>query len=122
MWKRSGCGKRSRVWTFYVKDELDWTEFSYAIAVMDRTGGWIEGRGDEDGSLIERKIVASMWMYTTAVICKGQKHIDVFRKPEKELDYRNDQQGMYALAGGSRVGFRILIGIARNYSLGGFEL
>ena len=43
------------LWTNYVRNELDWglpfqrnMEFSHAAAVMDRTGGWEEGKEEEN--------------------------------------------------------------------------
>ena len=51
-----------QVWISYVEDDFDLanliqtkTEFSYAMAVMDRVGGWMEGGINEDGSQICRK-------------------------------------------------------------------
>ena len=45
--------------------------FSYAIAVMDRIGGWEEGD--------EQKNWASLWIYTKAVACNEQRHVQTFR-------------------------------------------
>ena len=65
-------------WTSYVKDDFDLissthtkAEFSYAIAVLDRVGGWIDG--DEEGSQIEARFAASLWIYTKAVILQWTK-------------------------------------------------
>ena len=51
-------GILAQVQTSHVQDEFGLTnliqtkaEFSYVIAVMDRIDGWIEGRGNEVGSL-----------------------------------------------------------------------
>ena len=60
-----------------VKDEFDVAnliltnaQFSYAMAVMDRIGGRIEGGRDADGSQIGGRLAASK-----AVICDGEKHM-----------------------------------------------
>ena len=90
----------TQVWTSYVKDEFDLThliqteaQYSYAVAIMDRIGDWIEDGRSEDGSQIGVRLAASMWIYTKAVICNGHEHMDVFRNRNK---VRGD--GMYANA------------------------
>ena len=64
----------TQVWKLYVKDELDVTnlvqteaQFSYAMAVMYRIGGWIEGGGihvggRQDGSQIGGRLAACIWV------------------------------------------------------------
>ena len=73
--------KQSLLRTSCVKDEFDLTnliqtkaEFSYGIAVMDRNGGWIDGRNEEGRQFLGVECSASMWIYTKAVICNGQRH------------------------------------------------
>ena len=59
-------------------------EFSYAIAVMDRTGGLEEG--DEQENWVRTIFAASMWIYTKAVVgiitCKtvGSSNQGLLRK------------------------------------------
>ena len=52
-------------------------EFSYAIAVMYRIGGCNEA--DDEGSQIGAIFAASMWIYTKAVACNGQQHMENLR-------------------------------------------
>ena len=74
----------SQFWTCYAQDDFDLTnsirtnaEFSYAIAVMDRVGGWIDGA--EEGSQIGARFAASAWIYTKAVIGNEKRHMEAFR-------------------------------------------
>ena len=46
--------------------------FSYAVVVVDRIGGWEEGNERED------QMGASMCIYTNAVVCNGQRHMENF--------------------------------------------
>ena len=48
-------------------------EFSYAIAVMDKIGGW------EEEGWVGSKFAASMCIYTKAVICNGQDNMQEYR-------------------------------------------
>ena len=50
---------------------------------MDRIGGWNVGRRNEEGSLTRARFAASMWIYTEAVICSGQKNMEAFRRHKK---------------------------------------
>ena len=52
-------------------------KFSYAIPVMDRIGGWEEG--EEQESWVGTRFAASMWIYTKAVVCNGQSHMQNFK-------------------------------------------
>ena len=61
-------------WKSFVDDKFDLenviqkeAEFSCAIAVMDKIGGW------EEETWVGSRFPASMWMYTKAVICNGQQ-------------------------------------------------
>ena len=76
----------TQAWTSYVKDEFDLAhliqtkaQVSYAITVMDRIGGWIEGGSTEGGSQIGGRLAASIWIYTRAVTFNGQTYMDGFR-------------------------------------------
>ena len=51
-------------------------EFSYAVAVMDKFGGWEEGNEREDQ--IGARFGASMWIHTKAVVCTGPRHMENF--------------------------------------------
>ena len=69
-----------QVWTSYVKDEFDLVhlfqtkaEISFAIAIMDRIDGWVEGR-EPDG-----RLAACIWIFSWAVRCNGQNYVDVSR-------------------------------------------
>ena len=82
------CGGRgyekrilAQFWASFVKDELDLANsiqtkaaVSYAAAVMDKIGVWIVG--DEEGSQIGASFPARLWVYTKAVICNGQQHVE----------------------------------------------
>ena len=48
-------------------------EFSYAIAGMDRIGGWEEEEGEQE-NWVGPRFPASMWMCTKAVVCNGRNH------------------------------------------------
>ena len=70
-------------WVSCVKDEFNLinliqTEagFSYAIAVMDRLGGWEEGNQQSN---LGARLTASTWMYTEAVVCNGQMVMETFK-------------------------------------------
>ena len=52
--------------------------FSYAIAAMDKVGGWEDEEGEQENWLGPR-LAASMWIYTKAVVCNGQKHMQNLR-------------------------------------------
>ena len=65
-------------WTSNVRNELDGgslfhtnTEFFHAVAVMDKFGGWEEEKEDEHQ--IGARLVACMWIYTTAAISLRQR-------------------------------------------------
>ena len=84
---------RTQVWTSYVKDAFHLTNliqtkggFSYAILVMDRIGGWNEGRRYEDGSQIGGRLAANMWTSNKAVIRIGEKAHVCLQKIGKVLD------------------------------------
>ena len=71
------------LWVAYVKNEFDAglpfqtiAELSYAVAVMDKIGGWEEGsqREDQNGA----RFGANMWISTKAVVCNGQRHMENF--------------------------------------------
>ena len=69
-----------RAWKLYVKDERDVdmliktkAECSYALAIMDKIGGWIESGRNEAGSQVGVRRAASMCTYTKAFICNGHK-------------------------------------------------
>ena len=60
-------------WQSFVDDKCDLenaiqtkAEFSDAIAVMDKIGGW------EEGNWARSRFAACMWIYTKAVICNGE--------------------------------------------------
>ena len=70
----------AHVWTSNVKDEFGLAnlmqtqaEFTHAMKVMDRIGGWIERGRFEGGSQIGGRLTASE---TGAVIYNGQNHMD----------------------------------------------
>ena len=44
---------------------------------MDRIGGWEEG--NELGNWVGAGFAARMWVYTTAVVCNGQRNMQSFR-------------------------------------------
>ena len=44
--------------------------------VMDKIGGWEEGNEQEDQ--IEARFGASVWIYTKALVCNGQRNMDSF--------------------------------------------
>ena len=48
-------------------------EFSYAIAVMDKIGGW------EEENSVGSRFAANMWIWTKAVICNGQNRMQNYR-------------------------------------------
>ena len=48
-------------------------EFSFSIAVMDKIGGWEEGAEQEN--CVGAEFVASIWIFSTAVVCNGQSHM-----------------------------------------------
>ena len=48
-------------------------EFSYAIEVMDRIGGWEEEEGEQE-NWVGPSFAASMWIYTKAVVCRAKPH------------------------------------------------
>ena len=52
--------------------------FSHAIAVMDRIGGWEEEEGEQE-NWVGARFAASIWIYTKAVVCNGQSHMQNFR-------------------------------------------
>ena len=71
-------------WTYFVGDQFDLdtviqtkVEFSYAIAAMDRIGGWEEGKEQENWE--GARLAAIMWIYAKAVICNGHRHVQNFR-------------------------------------------
>ena len=70
-------------WVAHVKDELNVdlpfqtkAEFSYAMSVMDKIGGWDEG--DEQEDQIGERFGANLWIYTNAVSCIGQRNMEKF--------------------------------------------
>ena len=89
-WRRLRPKILTQVWMLHVKDETDVdklivkkTEFSYAMAIMDRIGGWSQHGRNEAGNQIGVSLAAIMWIYTKTVICNGQQHMDVFRNPKR---------------------------------------
>ena len=69
----------------FVEDKFDLenaiqtkAELSYAIAVMDRVGGWEEEDGEQE-NWVGPRFAASMWIYTKAVMCNVQNHMQNFR-------------------------------------------
>ena len=66
----------TQLWVCFVEDKFD-LEFSFAIAVMDRTGGWEEEEGEQEHWVGPR--VASMWVYTKAVVCNRQNHMHNYK-------------------------------------------
>ena len=64
-------------WQSFMEDKFDLenaiqkkAEFSYAIAVMDKIGGC------EEENWVGSRYAASMWIYTEAVLCNGQNHME----------------------------------------------
>ena len=56
--------------TFHTK-----ADFSNAVPVMDKIGGCDEcGQEDQIGA----EFGAGMWIYTKAVVCNGQRHMEQF--------------------------------------------
>ena len=49
-------------------------EFSHAIAVMDRMGGW------EEEDWVGSRFAASMWICTKAVLRNGQNDMQNYRR------------------------------------------
>ena len=73
-----------QVWASHVKEEFDLINaiqtkaaFSYATAVMDRIGGWEEG--DEQDNWVGARFAASIWIFTTYVVCNGHRNMQAFR-------------------------------------------
>ena len=71
-------------WTSFVEDTFDLDNaiqtkagFSHAIAVMDIIGGWEEG--DEQEKWVGAMFVASMWIFTKADVCNGQRHVQTIK-------------------------------------------
>ena len=69
-----------QLWQSFVDDKFDLenaiqteAEFSYAVGVMDKIVGW------EEVNRVESRFAASMWMYTKAVICNGQNHMQNYK-------------------------------------------
>ena len=65
-------------WTNYVRNELDWgsrnhsnMEFSYAVAVMDKFGGWEKRK--EDKNQIDARFGAFLWIFTKQLSRYGHK-------------------------------------------------
>ena len=76
-------------------------DLSYAIAVIDRIGGWVAGGRIEGGSKIGRGPAASMsCSHTNLQLSKSHVRI---QEPEKVFNYGNHQLGMYTSASKSRV-------------------
>ena len=48
-------------------------EFSYAIAVMDKIGGW------EEENRVRSRYAANMWIYTKSVTCNGENNMHNYR-------------------------------------------
>ena len=78
----------NQFWMSSVKDEFDLINaiqtkagFSCAIEIMDRIGSWEEG--DEQENWVGGRRVASMWVYTKAVVCNGQRNMQTFRVNKK---------------------------------------
>ena len=46
-------------------------EFSYALVVMDKIGGWEEGDGQEEW--VCSRCSASVWIYTKAAVCNAKE-------------------------------------------------
>ena len=68
-------------WVAFVKDEFDVgslihteAEFSYAVAVMDKIGGWEERNEQEDQN--GARFGASMWINIITVVCNGQRRME----------------------------------------------
>ena len=49
-------------------------EFLFAIAVIDRIGGWEEEEGEQE-NCVGPRFSASMWVCTIAVVCHWQNHM-----------------------------------------------
>ena len=80
---------RETILVFFVEDKFDLdnaiqtkAEFSYAIAVMDKTGGWEEEEGKQE-NWVGPIFAASMWIFTKAVVCNGQNHMQNYRTFKK---------------------------------------
>ena len=70
-------------WVSFVEDKCDLdnaiqtkAEFSYATAVMGRIGGWEKEECEQENWV---RFAGSIWIYTTAVVCNGQSHMQNFR-------------------------------------------
>ena len=110
----------TQVWTPHVKEEFDvghpiqtTEEFSYAIAVVDRIGGWIEGGRIEDGNQIGGRLAACKWIYPKGSHLQWAKLHGRIQDQEKVFDYGSHQVGLYKTAGSSRVDFRVSRGSTR---------
>ena len=57
---------------FGLDDAIQTKEFSNAIAVMDRIGGWEEG--GEQENWVGARFAASIWIHTKAAVCNGESH------------------------------------------------
>ena len=66
-------------------------EFSYAIAVMGKIGGWEEEEGEQD-NWVSPRFDASMWIYTKAVVYNGENHMQNFRIFLSSRPYRCRKQ------------------------------
>ena len=70
-----------------VKDDLDKVglpiqtkaEFSCAVTVIDKIGGWEDGKQED---LIGARLGASVWICTKALVCNGQRNMEHFRMNE----------------------------------------
>ena len=72
-------------WVSLVEDKCDLynaistkAEFSYATALMGRIGGWEEEECEQE-NWVGARFAGIIWIYTRAVVCNGQSHMQNFR-------------------------------------------
>ena len=89
--KRTRENVVKQFWVSFVEDKFDLdnaiqtkAEFSYAIAVMDKTEGWEEEEGKQE-NWVGPIFAASMWIFRKAVVCNGQNHMQNYRTSKKGL-------------------------------------
>ena len=81
--ERATCRREhvlKQFWQSFVDDRLDRgnaiqtkAEFSSAIAVIDKIGGW------KEENRVGSRFAASMWICTEAVICKDQNNMQDYK-------------------------------------------
>ena len=89
-------------WLAHVKDDLEKVglaiqtkaEFSCAVTVMDKIGGWEEGNEQEDQ--IGARFGASVWIHTKAVFCNDQRNMENFMIKKDDFDYRRSTMGLFS--------------------------